>query len=112
VRRCCSRRALVLLHRSHTAGVDAEAGEWLLTVAAALVLTGAFSMVVKQIDQRRSERQAWHDILNDLVAANQKLILAPGPGCRRTGPPRRTRSSLLRSWLRAWRCTGSARSTS
>jgi hypothetical protein len=40
------------------------------------VLTGALSMVVKQIDQRRSERQAWHDILNDLVAANQKVILA------------------------------------
>jgi hypothetical protein len=45
-------------------------------VAAALVLTGALSMVVKQIDQRRSERQAWHEILNDLIAANQKLILA------------------------------------
>ena len=51
-------------------------GNWLLTVAAALVLTGALSMVVKQIDQRRSERQAWHDILNDLVAANQNLALA------------------------------------
>jgi hypothetical protein len=40
--------ALVLLHRSHTVGVDAEAGEWLLTVAVALVLTGAFSMVVNR----------------------------------------------------------------
>ncbi len=68
--------ALVLLHRSHTADVDAEVGKWLLTVTAALVLTGALSMVVKQIDQRRSERQAWHEILNDLVAANQKVVLA------------------------------------
>lgn len=68
--------ALILLNRSHTVDVDAEVGKWLLTVAAALVLTGALSMVVKQIDQRRSERQAWHDILNDLVAANQKLVLA------------------------------------
>jgi hypothetical protein len=68
--------ALILLNRSHTADVDAEVGKWLLTLAAALVLTGALSMVVKQIDQRRSERQAWHDILNDLVAANQKLALA------------------------------------
>jgi hypothetical protein len=68
--------ALVLLNRSHTVDVNAEVGKWLLTVAAALVLTGALSMVVKQIDQRRSERQAWHEILNDLVAANQKLILA------------------------------------
>lgn len=68
--------ALVLLHRSHTVDVDAEVGNWLLTVTAALVLTGALSMVVKQIDQRRSERQAWHGILNDLIAANQKLILA------------------------------------
>jgi hypothetical protein len=67
--------ALVLLQRSHTVDVDAEV-DWLLTVAAALVLTGALSMVVKQIDQRRRERQAWHDILNNLVAANQKLILA------------------------------------
>jgi len=68
--------AFVLLHRSHTVDVDAEVGKWLLTVAAALVLTGALSMVVKQIDQRRSERQAWHGILNDLVAANQKVVLA------------------------------------
>jgi hypothetical protein len=68
--------ALVLLNRSHTADVDAEVGKWLLTASAALVLTGALSMVVKQIDQRRSERQAWHEILNDLVAANQKLVLA------------------------------------
>lgn len=68
--------AVVFLNRSHTVSVDAEVGKWLLTVAAALVLTGALSMVVKQIDQRRSERQAWHDILNDLVGANQKVILA------------------------------------
>jgi hypothetical protein len=68
--------ALVLLSRSRTVDVDAEVGKWLLTVAAALVLSGALSMVVKQIDQRRGERQAWHEILNDLVAANQKLILA------------------------------------
>jgi hypothetical protein len=68
--------ALSLLYRSHTVDVDAEVGKWLLTVAAALVLTGALSMVVKQIDQRRGDREAWHDILNDLVAANQKVILA------------------------------------
>jgi len=68
--------ALVLLNRSHTADVDAEVGKWLLTVSAALVLTGALSMVLKLIDQRRSERQAWHEILNDLVTANQKLVLA------------------------------------
>jgi len=68
--------AFILLDRSRTADVGAEVGKWLLTVAAALVLTGALSMVVKQIDQRRSERQAWHGILNDLVAANQKVVLA------------------------------------
>jgi chromate transport protein ChrA len=66
----------ILLDRSRTADVGAEVGKWLLTVAAALVLTGALSMVVKQIDQRRSERQAWHGVLNDLVAANQKFVLA------------------------------------
>ena len=58
--------AFILLDRSRTADVGAEVGKWLFTVAAALVLTGALSMVVKQIDQRRSERQAWHGILNDL----------------------------------------------
>src|SRR5690242_20731638 len=68
--------ALMLLHRSHTVADDAEVGKWLLTEAAALVLTGALSMVVKQIDQRRSAREAWHSILSDLVAANQKIILA------------------------------------
>jgi hypothetical protein len=68
--------ALALLNVSHTVSVNAEVGKWLLTVAAAFVLTGALSMLVKQIDQRRSERQAWHAILNDLVAANQKVILA------------------------------------
>jgi hypothetical protein len=30
---------------------------------------------VKQIDQRRSEREAWHTVLNDLVAANQTVVL-------------------------------------
>ena len=68
--------AFILLNRSHTVDVDAEVGKWLLTVAAALVLTGALSIVVKQIDQRRSEREAWHGILNNLVAANQKVVLA------------------------------------
>jgi hypothetical protein len=50
--------AFILLDRSRTADVGAEVEKWLLTAAAALVLTGALSMVVKQIDQRRSERQA------------------------------------------------------
>jgi hypothetical protein len=103
--------ALILLNRSHTVDVDAQVGDWLLTVAAALVLTGALSMVVKQIDQRRSERQAWHDILNDLVAANQKLALAR-VRLKRIGPPGRTRSNLPRSWPRVSRCAASARSTS
>jgi len=68
--------AFVLLHMSHTADFDLEVGKWLLTVALAFALTGALAIVVKQIDQRRSERQAWQDILNDLVGANQKVILA------------------------------------
>jgi FtsH-binding integral membrane protein len=68
--------ALVLLQRSSTVDADAEVGKWLLTVAAALVLTGVLSMVVKQIDQRRGEREAWHAALHDLVAANQTVMLA------------------------------------
>jgi hypothetical protein len=68
--------ALYFLHRSHTADVDAEVGKWLLTVAVGLVLTGALSMVVKQIDQRRSERDAWLTVLKDLVAANDTIMLA------------------------------------
>jgi hypothetical protein len=40
------------------------------------VLTGALSVAVKQIDQHRSERDAWHSVLNDLVAANQTVTLA------------------------------------
>lgn len=68
--------ALYFLHRSHTADVDAEIGKWLLTVAVGLVLTGALSMVVKQIDQRRSERDAWLAVLKDLVAANDTVLVA------------------------------------
>jgi hypothetical protein len=68
--------ALVLLYSSHKVDVGAEVGKWLLTVAAALVLTGALSMIVRDIDQRRSEREAWHAMLNDLVAANQTVALA------------------------------------
>jgi hypothetical protein len=68
--------ALVLLNLSHTVDVAAEVGKWLLTVAAALVLTGALSMVAKQIDQRRAEREAWHAVLHDLVAADQTVLLA------------------------------------
>lgn len=68
--------ALYFLLTSHTVDVHAEVGRWLLTVAAAFVLTGALSVVVKQIDERRSEREAWHTVLNDLVAANQTVTLA------------------------------------
>lgn len=64
------------LASSSKADVNAEIGKWLLTVAAGLVITGALSMVVKQIDQRRGEREAWHAVLNDLVASNQTVTLA------------------------------------
>jgi hypothetical protein len=67
--------ALVLLHGSNTVDASAEVGKWLLTVAAGLVLTGALSMVAKQIDQRRTEREAWRAVLHDLVAANQVVML-------------------------------------
>jgi hypothetical protein len=42
-------------------------------VAVAFAVTGTLSLVVRQIDQRRSEREAWHAVLHDLVAANQKV---------------------------------------
>lgn len=63
--------ALIFLTRSHT--VDAELGKWLLTVTAASLFTGVLSLVVKAIDQRRSERQAWHGVLRDLGAVNQTV---------------------------------------
>lgn len=66
----------VFLRSSHTVDVGAEVGKWLLTVAVAFVVTGALSMVVKQIDQRRSERSAWHAVLDDLVAAHQTVMVA------------------------------------
>jgi hypothetical protein len=66
---------LLLLHRSANAVFDAEVGKWLLTVATALVLTGALSLVVKEIDQRRGQRQAWQGLLHDLVAANQMVVM-------------------------------------
>jgi hypothetical protein len=68
--------AVYCLLTAHTVDVHAEVGKWLLTVAAALGLTGALSVAVKQIDQHRSEREAWHTVLNDLVAANQTVTLA------------------------------------
>jgi hypothetical protein len=68
--------AVYFLLTAHTVDVHAEVGRWLLTVAAALVLTGALSVAVKQIDQHRSERDAWHTVLTDLVAANQTVTLA------------------------------------
>jgi len=67
---------LALLATSRTADVDAETGKWLLTVSAGLVITGALSLAVKQIDQRRNDRESWHGVLNDLVAANQTVMLA------------------------------------
>ena len=68
--------ALVLLNKSRTADVNAELGKWLLTVAAGLLITSAVSVVMKQIDQSRSEREAWHAVLNNLVATNQTVMLA------------------------------------
>jgi hypothetical protein len=61
---------------SGTADFGAQAGQWLLTVAVAFAVTGALSPVVRQIDQRRSEREAWHAVLHDLVVANQKVEMA------------------------------------
>jgi hypothetical protein len=66
----------VLLNSAHNVNVPAEVGKWLLTLAVALVVTGALSMVVHQIDVWRSRREAWHTVLNDLVAANQKVVVA------------------------------------
>jgi hypothetical protein len=66
---------LSLLNISQTADVDAEVGKWLLTVTAALVFTGALSMVVKQIDERRSQQQRWYGVLNDLGAANHTIAM-------------------------------------
>jgi hypothetical protein len=68
--------ALYFLLTAHTVDVHAEVGRWLLTVAVAFAVTGALSTIVKQIDQHRSEREAWHAVLNDLVAANQTVTLA------------------------------------
>src|SRR6266852_984856 len=68
--------ALYLLLTAHMGYVHAEVGKWLLTVAAAFVLTGVLSVGVKQIDQRRSEREAWHAVLKDLVAASQTVLVA------------------------------------
>jgi hypothetical protein len=67
--------ALVLLHSSHTVSVAAEVGKWMLTVAAAFVFSGALTLVVKEIDERRSERQAWQAILNDLSAVNHTVAM-------------------------------------
>lgn len=67
--------ALTLLNTSRTADVDAEVGKWLLTVTAALVFTGALSMVVKQLDERRSDRQRWYGVLNDLGDANHTIAM-------------------------------------
>jgi hypothetical protein len=65
--------AFILLLRSHTADFDLEVGKWLLTVAAALVFSGALTVGVKEIDQRSSKRQAWHSVLSDLGAVNHTV---------------------------------------
>ena len=68
--------AVGLFLLSRTADFGTAAGQWLLTLAVAFTVTGALSLVVRQIDQRRSEREAWHAVLHDLVAANQKVEMA------------------------------------
>src|SRR5215831_10785973 len=67
--------ALVLLYSSHKVSVAAAVGQWLLTVAAAFVFSGALTLVVKEIDQRRTERQAWQAILNDVGAVNHTVAM-------------------------------------
>lgn len=66
----------VLFLSDSNADVHAEVGKWLLTLAIGLALTGALSTAVKLIDQRRSKRDAWHAVLDDLVAVNQTVTLA------------------------------------
>jgi hypothetical protein len=66
---------VVLLTHSRTPDVAGEVGKGLLTLAVALLVTGALSMVVRQIDERRSQRDAWQSVLHDLVAASQTVLL-------------------------------------
>jgi hypothetical protein len=73
---CAVAAAVGLFLLSRTTDFGAEAGKWPLTVAVAFAVTGTLSLVVRQIDQRRSEREAWHAVLHDLVAANQKVEMA------------------------------------
>ena len=68
--------AVGLFLLSRTTDFGAEAGKWLLSVAVAFAVTGTLSLVMRPIDQRRSEREAWHAVLHDLVAANQKVEMA------------------------------------
>lgn len=57
--------AVGLFLLSRTTDFGAQTGQWLLTVAVAFAVTGALSLVVGQIDQRRGEREAWHAMLHD-----------------------------------------------
>jgi hypothetical protein len=86
----------VLFLSDSNADVHAEVGKWMLTLAVGLALTGALSMVVKLIDQRRSERDAWHAVLDELVTANQIVLLARSRlGAHRTAKTYQEQSSEL-----------------
>lgn len=54
----------------------AEMGKWLLTLSTALLVTGAVTLLVKFGEERRSEREFWHDALREAVAASDSLTAA------------------------------------
>lgn len=53
-----------------------ELGKWLWTLAIALLVTGAISVLVKQIEARRSQKATFASLLHDLIAANRQVIVA------------------------------------
>jgi hypothetical protein len=68
--------AVYLLNVGKPNDTPFEVGKWLLQLATALAVAGAVSAVVQEVENLRSQRAEWADLLHDVIQANATVLVA------------------------------------
>ncbi|WP_341870667.1 VOC family protein [Streptomyces aquilus] len=67
---------IALLNIGQPSDTPTELGKWLLQLASVFAGTGVVSSVLRQADLARAQREAWTELLQDLISAHDKVQLA------------------------------------
>ncbi|MGQ4383292.1 VOC family protein [Streptomyces sp. SAS_270] len=65
-----------LLNIGQPSDTPTELGKWLLQLASVFAGTGVVSSALRQADLARAQREAWAELLQDLITAHDKVQLA------------------------------------